>query len=53
MIAPPARGRSYAMLVAVVAALFAVGIAIPYLVGDPVPTNSAALRTSTGEGSGS
>jgi ABC-type branched-subunit amino acid transport system substrate-binding protein len=44
VIDPGSRGRSYATLVAVVAALFVAGIAVPFVFGDPVPTATGSLR---------
>ena len=43
MIDPGSRTRSYGVLVAVVAALFLTGLAIPFVFGDPVPTTTNGL----------
>src|SRR3990170_3464711 len=61
MNAPEGRTRSYATLVAVVAALFLVGLAVPFVVGDPLPSTSRSVRAdgspsqsygSAGDGTG-
>jgi len=44
---PPGRARTYALLVGAVVVLLLGGLAVPYVLGDPVPTSQATV-TATG-----